>query len=64
MGAGGERGIDRAQAISLNCGVIHSRGKIECNCRYFLMTFRKRIRKNKFNKMVFIIYRVLCPTAH
>ena len=47
---GGERGIDRAQTISLNCGVTHSRGKIEYNCRYFLMAFRKRIRKNKFSK--------------
>jgi hypothetical protein len=36
--------------FSLNCGVTHSRGKIEYNCRYFLMTFRKRIRKNKFSK--------------
>jgi hypothetical protein len=40
----------KAQTISLNCGVTHSRGKIEYNCRYFLMTFRKRIRKNKFSK--------------
>ena len=47
---GGERGIDRAQTISLNCGVTHSRGKIEFNCRYFLMTFRKWICKKKFCK--------------
>ena len=40
----------KTQTISLNCGVTHSRGKIEYNCRYFLMTFRKRIRKNKFSK--------------
>jgi hypothetical protein len=39
----------KTQTISLNCGVTHSRGKIEYNCRYFLMTFRKRIRKNKFS---------------
>ena len=44
---GGERGIGRAQTISLNCGVTHSRGKIENNCRYFLMTFRKRIYTQK-----------------
>ena len=47
---GGERGIDRAQTISLNCGVTHSRDKIEFNCRYFRMTFRKRICKKKFCK--------------
>jgi hypothetical protein len=47
---GGERGIDRAQTISLNCGVTHSRGKIEFNCRYFLMTFRTQIHKKKFGK--------------
>ena len=46
----GERGIDKAQTISLNSGVTHSRGKIEFNCRYFLMTFRKRICKKKFCK--------------
>ncbi len=39
----------KIQTISLNCGVTHSRGKIEYNCRYFLMTFRKRIRKTKFS---------------
>jgi hypothetical protein len=51
MGEGGEeRGIDKAETISPNCGVTHSRGKIENNCRYFLMTFRKRIRKKKFCK--------------
>ncbi len=40
----------RTQTISLNCGMTHSRGKIEYNCPYFLMTFRKRICKNKFSK--------------
>ena len=50
MGEGGELGIDKAQTISPNCGVTHSRGKIEYNCRYFVMTFRKRIRKKKFCK--------------
>ena len=48
--ARGERGLDIAQTIGLNCGVTHCPGKIEYNCRYFLMTFRKRIRKNKFSK--------------
>jgi hypothetical protein len=47
---GGERRLDTAQTIGPNCGVTHSPGKIEYNCRYFLMTFRKRIRKNKFSK--------------
>ena len=47
-GRGGEdRGIDRAQTISLNCGVTHSRGKIEYNCRYFIMTFRTQIHQKK-----------------
>ncbi len=49
MGEGGGGGIDKAQTISLNCGVTHSRGKIEFNCRYFLMTFRKKkLCKNDF----------------
>ncbi len=47
---GGERRLDTAQTIGPNCGVTHSPGTIEYNCRYFLMTFRKRIRKNKFSK--------------
>jgi len=42
---GGECELEKAQTIGLNCGVTHSRGKIEYNCRYFLMTFRKRICK-------------------
>jgi hypothetical protein len=42
--------LEITQTISLNCGVTHSPGKIEHNCRYFLMTFRKQIRKNKFSK--------------
>jgi hypothetical protein len=40
----------KTQTISPNCSMTHSPGKIEYNCRYFLMTFRKRIRKNKFSK--------------
>jgi hypothetical protein len=35
----GERRLDVAQTISLNCGVTHSPGKIEYHCRYFQMTF-------------------------
>jgi hypothetical protein len=48
--ARGERGRDIAQTIGPNCTMTHSPGKIEYNCHYFLMTFRKRIRKNKFSK--------------
>ncbi len=48
--ARGERGLVIAQTIGLNCGVTHCPGKIEYNCRYFLMTFRKQIHKNKFSK--------------
>ncbi len=46
----GERRVETAQTIGLKCGVTHCPGKIEYNCRYFLMTFHKRIRKNKFSK--------------
>ncbi len=48
--ARGELGPDIAQTIGLNCSMTHSPGRIEYNCRYFLMTIRKRIRKNKFSK--------------
>jgi hypothetical protein len=44
--------------------MTHSPGKIEYNCRYFIMSFRKQIGEYKFGKIVFILYRVLCPTAH
>ncbi len=47
---GGERWRDIAQTIGLNCGMTHCPGKIEYNCRCFLMIFRKLIRKNKFSK--------------
>ena len=69
-GGGGGRGESadqkKTQTISLNCGVTHSRGKIEYNCRYFLMTFRKRIRKNKFSKNDFHTLQgtTVCLTAH
>jgi hypothetical protein len=44
---GGGRGLEKALTIGLNCGVTHSRGKIEYNCSYFLMTFRRQIRYAK-----------------
>jgi hypothetical protein len=50
--------------FTLEDDVTHSRGKIEYNCRYFLMIFRKRIRKKNSVKMISILYRVLCLTAH
>ncbi len=58
---GGERRLEIAEKISLNCGVTHSP---EYNCHYFLMTFRKQIRKKNSVKMVSILYGVLCFTAH
>ncbi len=60
----GERRIATAQTIGLNCGRTQCPGKIEYNCRYFIMSFRTQIHKKKSVKMVFIHYRVLCPTAH
>ena len=60
----GERRLETAQTIGLNCGVTHCPGKIKYNCRYFLMTFRKRIRKKNSVKIISILYRVLCLTAH
>jgi hypothetical protein len=50
MGEGGEQGIDRAQTISRNCGMTHSRGKIVFYCPYFIMSFRTQIHTKKFNK--------------
>ncbi len=50
---GGERGIDRAQTIGLNCSMTHSPGKTEYNCRYFIMTFRTQIHKKKLGKKCF-----------
>ena len=38
--ARGELGPDIAQTIGPNCSMTHSPGKIEYNCRYFIMTFR------------------------
>jgi hypothetical protein len=49
-GRGESADQEKTKTISLNCGVTHSRGKIEYNCRYFFMALRKRIRKNKFSK--------------
>jgi hypothetical protein len=48
--ARGERGLDIAQTIGLNCSMTHSPGKIEYNGRYFIMTFRTQIHKKKFGK--------------
>ena len=62
--ARGERGPDIAQTIGLNCSMTHSPGRKEYNCRYFIMSFRTQIHKKNSVKMVFILYRVLCPTAH
>ncbi len=53
MGEGGESWIDIAQTIGLNCGVTHCPGKIEYNCRYFIMSFRKQIGEYKFGKNCF-----------
>jgi hypothetical protein len=63
-GRGASADQKKTPMISLNCGVTHSPGKIEYNCRYFIMTFRTQIHKKKFCKKFFVIYRVLCLTAH
>ncbi len=47
---GGDQGIDKAQTISRNCGMTHSRGKTEFNCRYFIMSFHTQIHTKKFDK--------------
>jgi hypothetical protein len=62
--ARGERGPDIAQTIGLNCSMTHSSGRIEYYCRCFIMSFRTQIHTKNSVKMVFILYRVLCPTAH
>ena len=51
--ARGELGPDIAQTIGPNCSMTHSPGKIEYNCRYFIMTFRTQIHKKKFGKKCF-----------
>jgi hypothetical protein len=48
--ARGERGLDIAQTIGPNCSMTHSPGKIEYNCRYFIMTFHTQIHKKKVGK--------------
>ena len=45
--ARGERGLDIAQTIGPNCSMTHSPGKIEYNCRYFIMTFCMQIHTKK-----------------
>jgi hypothetical protein len=57
----GERRLDIAQTIGLNCSMTHIPGKIQYSWHFFLMTFR--MQKNSV-KMVFVLYRVLCLTAH
>jgi hypothetical protein len=49
----GERRLETAQTIGLNCGVTHCPGKIEYNCPNFIMTFRTQIHKKKFGKKCF-----------
>ncbi len=49
-GRGASADQKKTQTISLNCGVTHSPGKIEYNCRYFMMSFRKHIGEKKFGK--------------
>jgi hypothetical protein len=51
--ARGEQGLDIAQTIGPNCSMTHSPGKIEYNCRYFIMTFRTQLHKKKFGKKGF-----------
>ncbi len=64
--ARGERRLEKAKTIALNCGESPSPSKIEYNCRYFLMKFRKycKYAKKISVKMVSVLYRVLCFTAH
>ncbi len=50
VGCGESADQKKTQTISLNCGVTHSPGKIEYNCRYFIMTFRTQIHQKKFGK--------------
>ncbi len=61
--AQGKRGLDIAQTFGLNCSMTHSPGKIEYNCRYFIMTFRTQIHKKNSVKNVFVLYRILRLTA-
>ena len=46
-GPGASADQKKTQTISLNLGVTHSPGKIEYNCRYFIMTFRTQIHQKK-----------------
>ncbi len=48
--AGGSADQKKTQTIGPNCSMTHSPGKIEYNCRYFIMTFRKQIEEYKFGK--------------
>ena len=51
--AGGSADQKKTQTIGPNCSMTHSPGKIEYNCRYFIMTFRKQIGEYKFGKNCF-----------
>ncbi len=51
--ARGEPRLEIAQTIRLNCSTTHSPGKIEYNCRYFILSFRKQIGEYKFGKNSF-----------
>ncbi len=51
--AGGTADQKKTQTIDPNCSMTHSPGKIEYNCRYFIMTFRKQIGEYKFGKNCF-----------
>ncbi len=62
--ARGKRRLENAQTIGLNYSMTHSPGKLEYNCRYFIMTCRTQIHKKNVVKIVFVLYRVLCLTAH
>ena len=46
----GERRLEITQTIGLNCNMTHSPGRIEYNCRYFIMSFRTQIHKKKLGK--------------
>ncbi len=51
--AGGSADQKKTQTIGPNCSMTHSQGKIEYNCRYFIMTFRKQIGEYKSGKNCF-----------
>ncbi len=52
----GERQLKTAQTIGPSCGMTNCPGKIEYNCRYFIMSFRTQIHKKKFCKKKWFSY--------